>query len=108
MLNSISALVLAAALALTGTTAHAKTVWIDVRSAMEHMVYNIEGDQQVSHDEVLPFVKAQYPDKSTPINLYCMSGARSERARNTLIEAGYTNVTNIGGISDAERVRGID
>jgi phage shock protein E len=36
-------------------------------------------------------------DKGRPIVVYCASGARSARARQLLVEAGYTQVTNGGG-----------
>lgn len=38
------------------------------------------------------------PDKNTPVYLYCASGARSGRAKKMLQNAGYTQVTNMGGI----------
>ena len=39
--------------------------------------------------------------KDTPIVLYCLSGARSQRCAKVLTEKlDYTNVTNIGGIAD--------
>ncbi len=39
-------------------------------------------------------------DKSTPIELYCHSGARAERACQALISLGYTQVINRGGLDD--------
>ena len=41
-------------------------------------------------------------DKETSIELYCRSGGRSEKARSLLLEAGFTNVINRGGLSDVE------
>lgn len=49
-------------------------------------------------------------DKNDKIYVYCRSGGRSERAMETLIEAGYTNVTSVdGGFSsyDGMRVAGM-
>ena len=37
-------------------------------------------------------------DKSKPIVVYCASGARSGRAKDMLVKAGYTKVTNVGGL----------
>lgn len=37
-------------------------------------------------------------DKSKPIVVYCQSGGRSARAKSMLASAGYTKVTNLGGI----------
>jgi rhodanese-related sulfurtransferase len=41
--------------------------------------------------------------KDERIELYCRSGARSEQARILLLDLGFTNVTNIGGLNDAEK-----
>ena len=47
------------------------------------------------------------PDKSTPLFVYCMSGARSQQAVGGLKQMGYTDARNIGGIGswrgDVER-----
>lgn len=45
-----------------------------------------------------PSIDEGAPDKSTPLFLYCRSGARSAQATNQLQRAGYSNVKNIGGI----------
>lgn len=46
-------------------------------------------------------------DKSTPLFVYCMSGARSQQAVGALKQMGYTDARNIGGIGswrgDVER-----
>ena len=39
------------------------------------------------------------PDENTPVFVYCLSGGRSGRAVSIIKQMGYTNVTNIGGIS---------
>ena len=39
-------------------------------------------------------------DKHAPIVLYCASGARSAYAANLLRSAGYSDVTNAGGLDD--------
>ena len=38
-------------------------------------------------------------DKSTPLYVHCYSGSRSGQAVSYLDQMGYTNATNIGGIS---------
>ena len=43
-------------------------------------------------------------EKSTPLQLYCRSGARSESARGLLQSMGFTTVVNLGGLTDALRV----
>jgi rhodanese-related sulfurtransferase len=39
-------------------------------------------------------------DKAKPIVVYCHAGSRAARAKRTLEAAGYTDVTNGGGIDD--------
>ena len=87
---------------------YAETVWIDVRSPAEHAADSIEGDILISHDEIVRGVTKRFSDKSTDIHLYCASGVRSGRAMSALEEAGYTNVSNVGGIDDAREQRGIE
>ena len=41
--------------------------------------------------------------KDQPIFTYCAAGKRAERAKNILIENGFINVTNLGGIEDASK-----
>lgn len=86
---------------------YANPVWVDVRSSAEHMIDNIEGDFRVSHGDIVQGIKKIFPDKSTEIRLYCRSGGRAGKAMFALKEAGYTNVSNAGGIDDARKERGI-
>jgi phage shock protein E len=37
-------------------------------------------------------------DKAKPVVVYCAAGARAGRAKATLERAGFTNVTNAGGV----------
>jgi len=93
---------------LFSSVAAAEAVWIDVRSAIEHRLDNIEGDIRITHTEILEEVSKLYSDKETEIHLYCRSGVRAGKAMSELIEAGYTNVHNAGGIDDARKVRSMD
>ena len=86
---------------------YADPVWLDVRSSAEHTIDNIEGDVRASHGEIVQGVTKMFPDKSTEIRLYCRSGKRAGIAMSALKEAGYTNVSNAGGIDDARKERGI-
>ncbi len=86
---------------------HAEAAWIDVRSKVEHMVDNIEGDLRIPHDDIVNEVSLIFSDKNMEINLYCLSGGRAEKAMLALKKAGYTNVSNIGGIKDARKKRGL-
>ena len=39
-------------------------------------------------------------EKDTPLELYCHSGARAEQARLILMDLGYSQVVNRGGLTD--------
>lgn len=82
--------------------------WIDVRSIGEHRVNNIEGDIRISHDIIVKELTAIYPDLNTEIRLYCRSGNRAGQAMSALKRAGYTNVSNSGGIEDTRKERGLN
>jgi phage shock protein E len=90
-----------------GALAQAKAVWIDVRTPDEHALDSIEGDMRISQDDIVAEVTKLYPDKNTEIHLYCGSGRRAGRAAEALEQAGYTNVSNAGGIDDARSARGL-
>lgn len=94
-------------LLLSSFTTLADDVWIDVRSYPEHTLDNIEGDIRISHSDIVEEVATQFPDKNTPIKLYCRSGGRADKAMQALQEAGYGDVENIGGIDDARKNRGL-
>jgi|TARA_B110000908_G_C10157866_1_gene404534 phage shock protein E len=87
--------------------ANADGTWIDVRSEAEHRVDSIEGDVRISHADIVKGVTEMFPDKDTEIQLYCRSGRRSGKAMSALQEAGYTHVSNAGGIDQARKKRGI-
>ena len=59
----------------------------------------IAGSINLPVDEVPSKIESVIPDKSALIYVYCLSGARSAKAVTVLEKLGYTNVTNIGGIS---------
>ena len=53
-------------------------------------------DAFIRFDNILN--SAELPaNRDTPLILYCQSGNMSGQAANTLVEAGYTNVSNLEG-----------
>jgi phage shock protein E len=100
--------ILVSVLMMSSQLSYAEEVWIDVRSAAEYSLNSIEGDAHIVHTEITEEIVRLYPDKTTDINLYCRSGGRAGQAKASLAEAGYTNVVNVGGISDARKERGLD
>lgn len=86
---------------------YAEATWIDVRSAAEHSIDHIEGDVRITDTEIVQKMSQAFPDKDAEIHLYCRSGGRAGNAVSALKAAGYTNVSNAGGIDDARKERGI-
>lgn len=74
------------------------SVVIDVRSPAEFAQGRIAGAINIPVDRI-DAVPNHISNKETPLYLYCASGARSASACRFLQGAGYTNVTNMGGIS---------
>jgi len=104
--NAIKTVLMLLAMTLS-LLSYAETVWVDVRSSAEHLVDNIKGDIRISHTGIVLEANKQIPDKSTEIRLYCRSGGRAGIAMSALKKAGYTNVSNAGGINDARNERGM-
>ncbi len=76
----------------------AGAVLVDVRTALEYSQGHIEGSINIPLDKISD-IKGRVKDKSAPVYVYCLSGARSGQAVSYLKKNGYTDVTNIGGIS---------
>ena len=47
----------------------------------------------------LSVVKAQGGDKTKPIVVFCRAGGRAGMAKAVLADNGFTQITNLGGIS---------
>ena len=87
--------------------AKSETAWIDVRSKIENIIDNIDGDPLIPHSDIVEGISEMFPDKNTEIKLYCRRGVRAGKALTALKKAGYTNVSNVGSIDDARKLRGI-
>lgn len=73
-------------------------VLLDVRSFQEYRQGHIPGSQNLPL-QFLEEVDIVADDKDLPLFIYCRSGSRSYQAVSQLLDMGYTNVTNIGGIA---------
>lgn len=96
-----------AILLLWTTNAIADPVWIDVRSEAEYAEDHIEGDDNIPLAAIDTDALAAQFGKDAEINLYCRSGNRAGQAKAVLEAAGFTNVSNVGGISDVRELREI-
>lgn len=96
---------LAACLSLGGAALSAAkdAIWIDVRTDKEWQAGHLESATHIPHTEIAGSIASLTEDKNAPIKLYCRSGGRAGKAKESLEELGYTNVENVGGLEDAQK-----
>lgn len=75
-------------------------VILDVRTQEEYEEGHIPDVVLLPDFEVEQRAAEQLPDKGQLILVYCRSGNRSKSAASTLVNMGYTNVVEFGGIRD--------
>lgn len=75
-------------------------VILDVRTQAEYDQGYIENAILIPDTSLKDQVEEKIPDKNTKILLYCRSGRRSAQSAKLLIEMGYTDVLDFGGILD--------
>ncbi|MBT8047660.1 MAG: rhodanese-like domain-containing protein [Xanthomonadales bacterium] len=76
-------------------------LWIDVRTADEYVSGHVDGAVNIPYTEITSRIGEVAEDKEAPIYVYCRSGRRSGIALESLQQAGFTNVVNVGGLEDA-------
>ena len=75
-------------------------ILLDVRTEAEHSVEKIPGSIVIPINELEMRILDKFSDKSTQIIIYCQGGVRSKAAVELLIDLGYTNIYDLGGIVD--------
>ena len=73
---------------------------LDVRTQEEYDEGHIPGATQISYEEITEKAEEVLTDKDQLILVYCRSGRRSKIAAEALVELGYTNIMEFGGIID--------
>lgn len=73
---------------------------IDARTQEEFDEGHIENAILIPEYEISERAEKELPDKNQLILVYCRSGRRSKIAAQALVELGYTNVKEFGGIID--------
>lgn len=74
-----------------------RPVFLDVRENEEVVQGIIPGAKHLSRAHFESRVEDVLGDKDTEVVVYCASGARSAFASSTLLDLGFTNVTNLAG-----------
>lgn len=85
----------------------AEKIWIDVRTAEEYTADHIQGDTNIPLATIKPEEVAAKYGKDAELMLYCRSGNRSGQAKQLLEAAGFTKITNAGGIGDVRKLRNL-
>ena len=73
---------------------------LDVRTQEEYDEGHIPGAIVISHEEIAEKAEEVLTDRDQLILVYCRSGRRSKIAAEALVELGYTNIKEFGGIID--------
>ena len=77
-----------------------KTIVVDVRTIEEYNEGHIPNAVSIPLETIENEAEAKLKNKDDLILVYCRSGRRSREAALKLIEKGYTNVIDFGGIQD--------
>lgn len=75
-------------------------ILLDVRTKKEYESGHIKNSVLIPVDNLKEDALENLRDKEVPIFVYCRSGNRSVTAANILVNLGYKNVYNLGGIND--------
>ena len=73
---------------------------IDARTEEEFSEGHIENAILIPEYEIKDRAEKELPDKDALLLVYCRSGRRSKIASEELVNLGYTNVKEFGGIID--------
>lgn len=78
----------------------ATCVILDVRTFEEYESGHIPGAVCFPLDDIESKAKVFIPEQDVLYLIYCRSGRRSKQAAEILVELGYTNILEFGGIMD--------
>lgn len=73
---------------------------VDVRTQSEYDEGHIQNAVLIPNETIGSEPPSNLPDKNAVILVYCRSGRRSEEAARKLVNLGYVNVYDFGGIND--------
>ena len=75
---------------------------IDVRELDEFNEKHLDKAINISYTVIKDEISKYVQNKDDKIIVYCKSGARSNKAANYLLEAGYSNIYDLGSINNCE------
>lgn len=77
-----------------------EVIVVDVRTMEEYNEGHIANAILIPNETIMNTPPEQLTDKNAEILIYCRSGNRSKQAAEKLIDMGYTNIYDFGGIID--------
>jgi phage shock protein E len=75
---------------------------VDVRTTTEYAAGHYTGATNIPLQELQKRLRDVGPTNQ-PVVVYCRSGIRSAQAKQILLKAGFSDVTNAGGLSDLQK-----
>ncbi len=78
-------------------------ILLDVRTPEEFEDGHLPGAINIPHDEVperIDEIDARVKSRDAPVVVYCRSGRRASQAQQSLQQQGFSQVVNLGGLSD--------
>lgn len=78
-------------------------VLIDVRTDEEFQAGHADTAIHIPYEEIADRINALQLAPDQPIYLYCHSGRRAGIALDTLSDLGYTRLTNLGSLENAQQ-----
>ncbi len=91
---------ISAAEAKTMMDADSSIILLDVRTASEYNEEHIEGASLLPLDDIEATASKVISNKTATYIVYCRSGNRSNQASEILVDLGYENIYDMGGIID--------
>lgn len=82
---------------LTALAGDAPPVLVDVRESHEFAAGHAAGAVHLSKGVLERDIEARFPDRGTPLTLYCGGGFRSALAADALMKMGYRRVSSLAG-----------
>lgn len=73
-------------------------IFLDVRSEWEYRNGHITGAMSLPDYDIHTMARGMFPDPHAIILVYCQVGSRSRGATQLLVDMGYVNAYDFGGI----------
>lgn len=74
-------------------------ILVDVRTVEEYKDGHIDGSINIPLGEISTILE-KIPDRNEILFVHCQSGIRSAKAVAYMVQQGYVNVKNIGGLNE--------